>query len=73
MDKNSQEWAELEDLTGRISDLHSRHRARAAIGGGALTAIKCEIEECEVQRERLVNRFTEHLANRIVDSFALPA
>jgi len=72
MDKNSQEWAELEDLAGRISDLHS-HRARTAIGGGALTAIKREIEECEVERQRLVNRLSEHLAERIVDSFVLPA
>ncbi len=70
MDKNSQEWAELEDLAGRIRDLHS-NRARTAIGGGALTAIK--IEECEVQRQRLINRLSEHLANSIVDSLALPA
>jgi hypothetical protein len=73
MDKNSLEWAELEDLAGRISDLRSRHRARTAIGGGALTAIKREIEECEVQRQRLVNRLSEHLATGIVDSLALPA
>ena len=72
MDKNSQDWAELEDLAGRIRDLHS-NRARTAIGGGALTAIKREIEECEVERQRLVNRLSEHLAERIVDSFVLPA
>jgi len=71
MSVTSQDWAELEYLSGRLSELHSMHRA--AIGGGALRAIRCEIEEREVQRQRLVNRLSKHLAIKVIDSLATAA
>ena len=71
MSMNAHDWAELEYLTGRVSLLHSLHRA--ALGGAELKAIKREIEEREAQRQRLVNRLSKHLAIRVVDSLARAA
>jgi hypothetical protein len=71
MSMNAQDWAELEYLTGRMSQLHSLHRA--AMGGAELKAIKREIEEREAQRQRLVNRLSKNLAVRVIDSLATAA
>jgi hypothetical protein len=67
---NAHDWAELEYLTGRVSELHSLHRAAT---GGALKAIRREIEEREAQRQRLINRLSKHLAIRVIDSLATAA
>ena len=68
MNTNSQDWMELDYLTGRINELRSLYRM--AIGGGAQRTIKHEIEEREVQRQRLVNSLSKHLAVRVTASSA---
>jgi hypothetical protein len=71
MSMNAHDWAELEYLTGRVSELHSLHRA--AMGGSVLRAVKREIEEREAQRQRLISRLSKHLASKVVDSLATAA
>jgi hypothetical protein len=74
MDANSQDWAQLEYLSGHISKLQSHcEAARGMKHFGAVKAIEREIAETAAQRERLVILLRNRLANQVSAPLATPA
>lgn len=74
MDSNSLDWAELEQLSAHISDLHRRYRVERAMKRvNATKAIEREIVETTAQRQQLLSRLSDRLANQIAAASATPA
>jgi hypothetical protein len=74
MGRDSLEWMELEQLSAHIGDLHRRYGVERAMKRvNATKAIEREIVETMAQRQRLLGRLSDRLANQIVASSATPA
>jgi hypothetical protein len=74
MQKDSLDWMELEQLSAQIGDLHRRYRVERAMKRiHATKAIERELVETMAQRQRLLGRLSDRLANQIVAASATPA